>query len=198
MRWCTRAFLALWWMIPVPLAAANLLEVYVAEGCPHCAAAKDYLDRLAPRLGDLEIRYFDTAADAEALAALQQWSRAAGIWPPGVPTFVRDGAVQVGFADDSQGRRELERFILEGARAAGEVEIAWLGRLSAERLGLPLFTLVLGLLDGFNPCAMWVLLFLLALLVRLRDRGRMALIAGTFVAVSGVIYYAFRLLSIRD
>jgi len=28
-----------------------------------------------------------------------------------------------------------------------------------------------GLLDGFNPCAMWVLLFLLSLLVHLRDRG---------------------------
>jgi hypothetical protein len=56
---------------------------------------------------------------------------------------------------------------------------------------LPLFTLALGLLDGFNPCAMWVLLFLLSLLVRLRDRKRMALIAGTFVLVSGAVYYAF-------
>jgi hypothetical protein len=54
-----------------------------------------------------------------------------------------------------------------------------------------LFTLALGLLDGFNPCAMWVLLFLLSLLVRLRDRRRMALIAGTFVLVSGAVYYAF-------
>jgi hypothetical protein len=58
-------------------------------------------------------------------------------------------------------------------------------------LGLPLFTLTLGLLDGFNPCAMWVLLFLLSLLVRLQDRRRMALIAGTFVLVSGAAYYAF-------
>jgi hypothetical protein len=48
-----------------------------------------------------------------------------------------------------------------------------------------------GLLDGFNPCAMWVLLFLLSLLVHLRDRRRMAWIAGTFVLVSGAVYYAF-------
>src|SRR5690606_39107381 len=60
-----------------------------------------------------------------------------------------------------------------------------------ERLGLPLFTLAVGLLDGFNPCAMWVLLFLLSMLINLRDRRRMALIAGTFVAVSGAVYYAF-------
>jgi hypothetical protein len=54
-----------------------------------------------------------------------------------------------------------------------------------------LFTLAIGLLDGFNPCAMWVLLFLLSMLVHLRDRRRMALIAGTFVLVSGAIYFAF-------
>ena len=65
------------------------------------------------------------------------------------------------------------------------------GHVSASRLGLPLFTLALGLLDGFNPCAMWVLLFLLSLLVRLRDRRRMALVAGTFVLASGAVYYAF-------
>ena len=58
-------------------------------------------------------------------------------------------------------------------------------------MGLPLFTLAIGLLDGFNPCAMWVLLFLLSLLVRLQDRRRMALVAGTFVLASGAVYFAF-------
>jgi hypothetical protein len=56
---------------------------------------------------------------------------------------------------------------------------------------LPLFTLVVGLVDGFNPCATWVLLFLLAMLVNLKSRPRMALIAGTFVIVSGAVYFAF-------
>lgn len=65
------------------------------------------------------------------------------------------------------------------------------GTLSASRMGLPLFTIALGLLDGFNPCAMWVLLFLLSLLVHLRDRRRMALVAGTFVFASGAVYYVF-------
>ncbi len=58
--------------------------------------------------------------------------------------------------------------------------------LRAGELGLRLFTIVIGLLDGFNPCAMWVLLFLLSLLVNLHDRFKMVLIAGTFVAVSGL------------
>lgn len=71
------------------------------------------------------------------------------------------------------------------------VDVPLLGRLDARRLGLPLFTIAIGLVDGFNPCAMWVLLFLLAMLVNLRDRRRIALVAGTFVVVSGLAYYAF-------
>jgi len=66
-----------------------------------------------------------------------------------------------------------------------------LGQLHARELGLPLFTIILGLLDGFNPCAMWVLLFLLSMLVNLHDRKKMFLIGGTFVAVSGIVYFAF-------
>src|SRR5690606_40325335 len=71
------------------------------------------------------------------------------------------------------------------------VDTTLFGAVDVERLGLPLFTIAIGLLDGFNPCAMWVLLFLLSLLVHLHDRLRMALIAGTFVLVSGAVYYAF-------
>jgi glutaredoxin len=79
----------------------------------------------------------------------------------------------------------------DDGRAPGGIRTRWFGTLSATSLGLPLFTLAIGLLDGFNPCAMWVLLFLLSLLVRLQDRRRIALVAGSFVLASGTVYYAF-------
>ncbi len=71
------------------------------------------------------------------------------------------------------------------------IRLPFLGSLSASKLGMPLFTIAVGLVDGFNPCAMWVLLFLLSILVNLRDRVRIVAIAGTFVVVSGLAYYAF-------
>ncbi|XZE18175.1 hypothetical protein SH449x_003459 [Pirellulaceae bacterium SH449] len=71
------------------------------------------------------------------------------------------------------------------------IDVPWLGRLSANKLGMPLFTIAVGLVDGFNPCAMWVLMFLLSILVNLKDRVRIILIAGIFVLVSGLAYYAF-------
>jgi hypothetical protein len=71
------------------------------------------------------------------------------------------------------------------------IELPWFGTVNVPDIGLPTFTILVGLVDGFNPCAMWVLLFLLSLLVNLRDRVKIILIAGTFVLVSGLVYFAF-------
>lgn len=74
---------------------------------------------------------------------------------------------------------------------ADSIELPLLGRLRVRDLGLPAFTFVVGLIDGFNPCAMWVLLFLLSVLVNLQDRRKIVAVAGTFVLVSGLAYFAF-------
>ena len=175
-----------------PLAAQGVLEVFVRDGCPHCAEAKIFLSRLSSERPELRISYRSIDNDANARDELIQHSRNAGIWPPGVPTFVFDGRVIVGFDDaERSGPALLALVDLASTPASGQLDTRLFGMLSASRLGLPLFTLIVGLLDGFNPCAMWVLLLLLSLLVRLHDRKRMALVAGTFVLVSGAVYYAF-------
>ncbi|WP_088278348.1 glutaredoxin family protein [Ideonella sp. A 288] len=174
-----------------PIAAPAALEVFVREGCPHCTAAKEFLAALSRERPALAIHLRQVDQDPQAAEDLMARSRAAGAWPPGVPTFVFRGQVMVGFDDAEHAGRELVALLDGSAAPVGQVEGTLFGTLSASRLGLPLFTLALGLLDGFNPCAMWVLLFLLSLLVRLRDRRRMALVAGTFVLVSSAVYYAF-------
>ncbi len=71
------------------------------------------------------------------------------------------------------------------------VRLPLFGEVRWKDWGLPLFTLAVGLIDGFNPCAMWVLLFLLSVLVNLKDRAKILAVAGTFVFISGAAYYAF-------
>ena len=63
--------------------------------------------------------------------------------------------------------------------------------LNVSQIGLPLFTLIIGGLDGFNPCAMWVLSFLLTLVIYAKSRTKILLIGGIFVIASGVIYFLF-------
>lgn len=183
-------WLAMAWAQAAPAAdeghaGVAVLEVYVRQGCPHCAAAKDYLASGALGMDvPVVLRWVDE--DPAARDELLRISQAAGVWPPGVPTFVYQNQVMVGFADAAASGPHLARLVgVQPSTAHTALPV------SLETLGLPLFTLAMGLIDGFNPCAMWVLLFLLSLLVHLRDRRRMALIAGSFVAVSGAVYYAF-------
>jgi glutaredoxin len=78
------------------------------------------------------------------------------------------------------------------APAAESFEISLFGRtLSLDDVGLPAFALAMGLLDGFNPCSMWVLLLMISLLAPLNDRRRMLAIAGTFVLIQGIAYFLF-------
>jgi glutaredoxin len=186
------ALLALWLvLVPQAGAARQVLEVFVRQGCPHCAAAEAWLPQLQRAHPELQVRLRHLERDPAALRELREHSRRAGVRAPGVPTFVINGSVLVGF-DSPEGMGRTLQALLESQRSSEErVHAGPLGQLSAARLGLPLFTLLLGLLDGFNPCAMWVLLFLLSLLVHWRDRRRMALVAGTFVLVSGAVYFAF-------
>jgi len=65
------------------------------------------------------------------------------------------------------------------------------GGFDASKLSLPVLTVVLGGLDAFNPCAFFVLLFLLSLLVHAHSRGRVLLIGGVFVLFSGLLYFVF-------
>lgn len=192
------AVLWLVWSLWSPVIATetsepSVLEVFVREGCPHCDAAKAFLPELQAAHPDLRIQLHWVDRDPAARERLLALAQSASLWPPGVPLFAYQGRVQLGFADAARSGPELQAFIdgTPAARPPPEETRPVVERLEIQTLGLPLFTITLGLLDGFNPCAMWVLLFLLSLLVHLRDRQRMALIAGTFVAVSGLIYYAF-------
>jgi hypothetical protein len=71
------------------------------------------------------------------------------------------------------------------------LDLPLLGAVEPRDVSLPLVTLVLGLLDSVNPCAFFVLLFLLSLMVHAHSRGRMLTVGVVFVTFSGLIYFLF-------
>jgi glutaredoxin len=165
--------------------------MFSRPGCPRCAAAHEFLAGLQRERPDLEVVVRDVERDPAARADLLELTTRRGIARAGVPTFRVVDELVVGFdAAETTGAR-LRELVLRGRSVVpGDViETRLLGRLSAHEIGLPLFTLAVGLLDGFNPCAMWVLVFVLALLVNMHDRVRMLLVGGTFVVVSGFAYF---------
>lgn len=113
------------------------------------------------------------AADAEAVAAAlpaPEEERGAPVAEPAAPT------------------------VEESAPAAGTeamLAIPFVGEINAAGLSLPVMTAVIAGLDAFNPCAFFVLMFLLSLMVHAQSRSRMLLIGGIFVLFSGLIYFVF-------
>jgi len=71
------------------------------------------------------------------------------------------------------------------------VAVPFLGEVRTSDLSLPLLTVLLGALDGFNPCAMWVLVFLIGLLLGMEDRVRMWTLGAAFIAGSALVYFLF-------
>ena len=289
----------------------NLLtvEVYVRAGCPHCAAAKAFVQRIEGHYPGLKFVFYDVVAHEASRQRYEAMNRAQGIRVPGLPTFNICGEAIVGYSDDATSGARVQKILDEvtvrcepaapqktkpqqqqqqqqppqeqGSRrvpapmearrtlvtssvtsflpwprlvaaqvppqadlevpperpktspppaTAGQggdvveditappprpddlpangsgpsttdasatseeqnqVEVPLFGKLNVKQLGMPLFTIIIGLIDGFNPCAMWVLLFLLSILVPLQDRRKIILVAGTFVLISGLAYFAF-------
>jgi hypothetical protein len=72
-----------------------------------------------------------------------------------------------------------------------KINVPLVGEVDLGKLSLPVITLLIGFLDGFNPCAMWVLLYLISMLLGMKDRKKMWFIGITFIVSSAFVYFLF-------
>lgn len=79
----------------------------------------------------------------------------------------------------------------KGAPERQSIDVPFLGEVSAKSVSLPVFTFLIAATDGFNPCAMWVLLFLISLLLNMEDKKRMWILGSSFILASGAVYFLF-------
>lgn len=184
------------------------VRVYVfwSTGCPHCHRALRFLDGLRDELPWLEVVDLEVSDPANA-ATYQAFAEALGVEAAYVPAFFYCGTAFQGYGDDQTTGRHLRdtllachaRIIADAAQAPGgavqtpmpPIAIPMLGAIEPQALSLPMMTVVLASLDAFNPCAFFVLLFLLSLVIHARSRARMALVGGVFVLFSGLLYFLF-------
>jgi len=174
------------------------LYLFWSAACPHCLEARPQIQALARdrpwiALHDLELTGSDdNVRRYVAMAAtLGEDARA-------VPALFYCGQMEVGWSREPE---HLARLIqaLEHCRRGNTAtpppaalpRLPGLGSVDVARLSLPLLTVLIAGLDAFNPCAFFVLLFLLSLLVHQQSRRRMLLVGLVFVGISGLMYFAF-------
>jgi hypothetical protein len=85
----------------------------------------------------------------------------------------------------------MDKPIERPQKEAIQIDLPVFGTISSASFSLPVLTILIALLDGFNPCAMWVLIFLITLLLNMKDKKRMWLLGSSFILASGGVYFLF-------
>ena len=68
------------------------------------------------------------------------------------------------------------------------IRVPFLGNVNLKKVSLMSAAVIIGLIDGFNPCAMWILLFLISVLIGMKNRKRMWVLGITFLLTSALVY----------
>jgi len=171
-------------------AVARTLTFFWGIGCPHCEEAEPFVASL--EASGVRVERVEVRRDPEGRRRILAEVERLGVGAPGIPLFVVGDRWAIGFVRGETDARVLEMLHpAEAAPPAPAAEVPLLGRVDPSKVPLLTLTAVVGLADGFNPCAFWVLLVLLGLLGRVRARSRVLLLGGAFVAVSGVVYFGF-------
>ncbi len=105
-----------------PATGPGVLEVFVRDGCPHCADAKEFLPAFSSERPWLQIVYRSVDRDKTARNDLERHSRDSGNWPPGVPTFLFSGQVLVGFESPERTGPKLAELVEGHATIPGGIE----------------------------------------------------------------------------
>ena len=196
------------WLSEGPDGQSRVVVYYFySDTCPHCIEAKPFVASLDAREW-VDLRAHEITSSRENGLLYRDTAAAIGEQARSVPAFIFCGSMHTGFdRPETTGTVLLARMeachanpahfltvMQEAGPLPGEVmgvDVPILGFINPSDWGLPILTVVIAGLDAFNPCAFFVLLFLLSLMVHARSRARMMLVGGTFVVISGVIYFIF-------
>jgi len=177
------------------------VHFFYVTGCSHCEEQRPFNDRLAQEYPSIQIIEHD-AATPQGRALLQEKLADLGIeYEPGFPITIFGNQVFGDWESEETTGRAIEEALQQclagncppptSEEPKHKIKLPLIGEIVLADYSLPTLAVILGLVDGFNPCAMWVLVYLISLVATLRDRKRIWLIVGSFVLTSGILYFLF-------
>ena len=183
----------------------DIFYFFYSFRCPHCVEAHPFVDKLKTEYPDIVFKELEVMKVVENRELFKKMVGDLGIQGGGVPTFIFNGKFVVGFQaghhdklirqmiDLNMSDHKKDNCQSEDCKECKEnmIDVPILGKIDAKMVSLPSFTFIIGLLDGINPCAMWVLMFLLTLLVNTKSRKKLIMVGTVFVISSAVVYFMF-------
>lgn len=206
---------ALLLFIPFVVSAdEKTLRVYLfhQESCPHCKKEIQYLEELKNEYSNLDVVTYEVSQNVMNYNFMNRVIDKTGIVTNGqVPFTIIGTDYYIGFEDHAKKsiKDSIDKFLndknsidviakVKNGEDVSNIKynvdpkstkvIPILGEIDAKKVSLPLVAIVIGAVDGFNPCAMWVLLFLIGMLFHMKDKKKMWILGITFLLTSAVMY----------
>ncbi len=185
--------------------------VFVSQTCSHCQKLEADLSEKAKTDSSLKPHFLEVTRNSDNRQLMQQTAEKLKTEVSGVPFTVIGDKYFIGYSGAVE--RQIDQQIsycqqqkcdnLVGGVGSNQesnqqadqavVSLPVFGEIDSKSVPLPILTIIIGLVDGFNPCAMWALVFIITLLIGLKDRRRMWAYGVAFIATSAVVYFLFLL-----
>ncbi len=195
------------------------IHLFYSSTCPHCKNERIYLEGLQKTNENIKVHLYEVSNSSENSALLDRVQELIKGKSSHIPYTVIGNKYRVGFNNST--KLEIESIIkayedndyvdivsgiIDGSinednideyldkvdvEVDSDVDIPLLGKVDPKKVSLPLLAIIIGLVDGFNPCAMWILIFLISMLIGMKDKKRMWYLGSLFIATSAIIYLLF-------
>lgn len=211
--------LLLFILIPIKTLANEKVNVYVFYNynCPHCHKALEYFNDLKEKDKQIEVYDYELLHEENAhnRTLYNNICNLLDIKIKSVPLIIIGTDYSIGFSDSKiENLEKTIKFYKENdykdivgisLKVVDEnnnpiikydddknyVIDTIFGQINLKNFSLPIITIIMGFVDGFNPCAMWILLFLITMLFNMQNKRKMWILGLTFIGTSGFIYFLF-------
>ncbi|MBP5694916.1 MAG: hypothetical protein J6X03_05740, partial [Bacilli bacterium] len=215
MKYINKIILILFLLFISSTVSAKQISIYLfhSSDCVHCKAEIKFLDEIKDKY-DIKIYKYEVMYNEENREILKNVRELLKNDGTTVPFTIIGETTFTGFSDVQ--RAQIEKAIEEYQEVPycdkvglylgkttddleckektnpsdedSKMNLPLIGEVDVKEFSLPIIAIVIGLVDGFNPCAMWVLIFLLSILIGMKNRKKMWILGLTFIATSALVY----------
>jgi len=207
-------------LLPINTYAAKTINAHLfyKDGCPHCEEEKVFFDEYLKDNNDVKLYTYEVTTSDENYNLFLNSQKMLSKKSSGVPYLVIGNQIIIGFATSETTGKNIEIIIdyyrdniyrdLVGELTGlvpvnkdivlpkinvlnGKIYVPFLGEINPKTYSLPILAMLIGFADGFNPCAMWILIFLITMLFGMKNRKKMWILGITFLVVSALTYFVF-------
>ncbi len=170
------------------------IYLFYSKTCKHCHEEEEYLNDLKEKYQDkINIYKYEVTENIQNKKIMQELKNTFDIANNGVPFTVIGENYILGFNETYK-----EEFITIINKYLSDNTDNTNKNKTTENYNIPiigktnsviLIAIILGFIDGFNPCAMWILLLLINMCISIKDKKKMITVCLTFIITSGLIYF---------